>query len=591
MSVYPFCAQCKRKTPEKTAIFNSYCDCCKETLCIDCSENHTSVKGFSSHKLIDSVILLSPSTESYCYCNVHLDKILIWYCPSYDVYLCDQCESKSLCDGATCNRHICFNKNLNYIVLAGIKSHFEGEMSKMKNILDICYKSRITIEEEISNRISGEFSSETTSENDEKDRKVFAECLEQSKLERKGIEILHHYQGRCEDELKIFLKICTAAKMLSLIMNISNLKQDILKMYSSLKKRRIPSKDRLKQNVPSICEAGTLVIKSFQIESKLCLREENVRKVILIENKIIVAFDDKIHCFSSRSFPAKEIPMACTDIVYIPKLEIVAILTDYQSGFSLHFLNVGTYDLKLNMLQQLKTNFQQRIHAIAASSEYIYFAGQNCTGRIALNGQIAYSSFDVEVDNTMVINNNEIIIPFGQSIRIYSLIFELLRVLTLSGEFVFEAQQPLSENTNYQGILQHPPGTYLPWNNQQTFINRISSPFNSSQSPISANFISITTDQDNNIYAVNTNSHVITRWDHLNKKWDDILTPCHDLRHPFSLNFDEEFSNAYVCEKDCHSSKKYLMIYKVIWDTIGVLKAIYHSYFDSQTACKKVIYN
>lgn len=288
MSVYPFCAQCKRKTTENIAIFYSYCCSCDETLCINCSKAHTSVKGFSCHKLIESTVLFSQSITPFCHCKVHSDKILIWYCSTYDVYLCEECEKKSKCDVSTCNGHICFNENPDPKILAYIKIRLEGEMTKIQNILDICYKSRKTNEEELTNQISKEFCSETTSEDDKKDKKVLDECLENITLERKGIEILQEYRKKCQNELKFFVRIYPSLGMLSLIMKISNLKQDILKLYTSLKKNTIQFGDRLIINCTSICEAKHLVMKSFRIESKTFLQGDEVRKVVLIESDVVV---------------------------------------------------------------------------------------------------------------------------------------------------------------------------------------------------------------------------------------------------------------------------------------------------------------
>ncbi|CAG2194569.1 unnamed protein product [Mytilus edulis] len=442
MSVYPFCAQCKRKTPDKTAIFNSYCDCCNETLCIECSNNHTSVKGFSSHKLIDSATLLSQTTESICHCNVHSDKVLMWYCPSYDVYLCEECEKTATYNGSTCNRHVCFNENPDPRILADIKSRLEGELTKMENILDICYKSRKTNEKELKNQLSEEFSSKTTSENDEKIK-----------------------------------RINPALGMLSLIMNILNLKQDILKLYSSLKNKSIQFEDRLTINYTSICEAGHFFIKSFQIKSKLCLQAQYVKKVILIGNYVVVVTADKILSYNSRNKLENEIMFSSLDCAYISKVDRLAIITDdiEYEYFSIVFLDIGTFRLDKHSLKLKKQRIDQHISAIAASSEHIYFAGQNCVGQIALNGHPAVGSFDGRVGNEMTINNNTIIIPFDDCIRIFSLNFELLFVLSLSEELQIrrnelKALQPspkLEYDTNYYESI--PNHQYIPRNNQQTF--------------------------------------------------------------------------------------------------------------------------
>lgn len=555
MSVYPFCAQCKRKTPEKTVIFNSYCGCCNETLCHECSNNHTSVKGFSDHKLIDSAILLSTSTEFICHCNVHLGKILIWYCPLYDLYLCEECEKGARFYATKCNNHIhvLFAEIPDRRVLSDIKKRLEGEMSKMENILDICYRSRTTNEEELNIRTSDDFNSETTSIKDEKDRKAFKNCFEHFNLERKGIEMLQQYLRRCQVKLKSFFGISPAIGMLFLIIKISNLKQDILKLYSFFKTNKIQFEDQLKNNCTSNCEAGHLIIKSFRLESTICVRDEDVRKVVLIGNDVLVFTPCKIQRFNFTNKLEKEIQFCSIDSAYIQKLDLVAIMVDKNDHFAIDFLNIATMDFdKLSLKLPSKQFLNQRISAIAASPDYIYFAGENNTGRIALNGHYTFFAFDGGVGNEMIINNNDIIIPFGQYIRIFSLNFELLRVLTLSGETPaqmnkFEAQQPVPNEVGISSNLSIMPNLY--------------------QRQQAANFITTTTDQVNNVYAVNTNSQDITRWNLLNKTWEAIITPCHGSRCPSSLNFDENFSYAYVCAKDSYSSEK-LFKYKVIWDII-----------------------
>lgn len=238
-------------------------------------------------------------------------------------------------------------------------------------------------------------------------------------------------------------------------------------------------------------------------------------------------------------------------------------------------MNVVTFDIDKHPLKLQKQPHQQQLNAIAASSDYIYYAGRNCSGRIhvPLNGEHLHFHFNGEVGNEMIINNNEIFIPFGRYIRIYSLSFQLLR--SLSGETLeqgnqLDAQQSFPNAVVYSMNHQVSHQQNLPWNYQQSFNPNVFMMPSLRQSNQAANFISMTTDQDNNVYAVNTNSQDITRWNHLNNKWDPIITSCHGSRCPSSLTFDEQFSYAYVCVKDSDSNQKCLLKYKVIWDFIGI---------------------
>ncbi|CAG2247622.1 unnamed protein product [Mytilus edulis] len=299
-------------------------------------------------------------------------------------------------------------------------------------------------------------------------------------------------------------------------------------------------------------------MKSFRIESKTFLQVDEVRKVFLIESDVVVCTPFKIQRYNSTHKLEKEILFPSTDSAYIPKLDLLAILSEEHDYFQINFMNVVTFDLSKHPLRLPKPPYPQPINAIAASSDYIYYAGQYCSGRIALNGAHLPFSFNGNVGNEMIINNNEIFIPFGQYIRIYSLSFQSLRFLsgeTLEQGNKLDAQQPFPNAVVYDMDHPVPHQQNLQWNYQQSFNHNDSMMPSLRQSNQATNFISMTTDQDNNVYAVNTNSQDIARWNHLNNKWDPIITSCHGLRCPSSLTFGEEFSYAYVCVEDFNSTR------------------------------------
>lgn len=553
MSCNLFCAQCNRKNPKETSVFNSFCVCCNETLCLECSKNHTAVKGFSNHELILSDSFSSHNfASSHAHCNVHRNMIPTWYCLTYHIYLCYECENKVRHIGVSCNNHVCFRDDLSNFILANIKTHVGSELEKMEKTLEICYTSRIVNEEDLNTQIS-----EKSLENVDNKRKIFDECLNQLKSERKGIEKLQQYLQSCQEELKLHFR-SENSRMLSFLMRMSNLKQDIIALYSSLNKISLQRKDcietgRLERNLSPIYEARNSIIKSFQIECALCLQEEYVKKIILIENYVVVFTGSEIQRYNARYKLENKITVSYFDSAYITKYRLVAILVDELNDFSIQFLKLDSFLFEGKRLTLERPPSLQSISIIDATSEYVYFAGHNYAGRVNFDGKVDCVSFIGEVGNSMHISKNNIFIPCRHCVKIYSLKFESLRTLTLAGETP-------ALGTEFKGQYQQ-YGIYQGIPNNQTH------PFNNN-STMACNFISITTDHANNVYAA-TDSQGIIRWNCPNKQWEPVLTGCHGVRNPSFLCFDNEFANLCVCSNEFSSytkHAKWLLKYNVILD-------------------------
>lgn len=525
-----FCAQCRRKNPKETSVSNSFCVGCNERLCPECSKNHTAIKGFSNHDLILSDSFSTYNFASSNQCNLHPNFIPTWYCFRYNIYLCDECEEKAKHDRVSCNNHVCFHVNPSYFVLGNIKTHVGSELEKMKKTLDICYLSRVANREVLVTQTS-----KTSLEYDDNNRKIFDECLNQLKSEKKGVEKLQQYLHFCLEEFKLHFR-SENSRTLSFLMRMSNLKQDIITLYSSLNKISLQPKDGivnslLERNISPILEARHSNIKSFQIEWVMSITEEYVEKVIFIENSVVVFTRNEIQHYNSRNQLENktlipDLPVSYFDSAYITKYRLVAILVD-RIDFGrceILFLKIDSFefDEKVFILSERRNqNFSPQITIIDATSEFVYFAGNNCAGRVNYDGNVQYMPFKGEVGGSMHIGNNEIFLTCGHCVNIYSLKFEFLRQLSLSVE-------TLSPRTELKGEYQQ-------WDYHQ------GNPYNQHYSSdnnlqISYNFLSITTDHDNNAYAA-TDSHGIIRWNCLNNKWERVLAGCHGVRNSFFFVF------------------------------------------------------
>lgn len=549
MSCTLLCGQCRRKKPKETNVSNSFCVDCNERLCPECSKNHTAIKGFSYHELELSDSFSSHNFASSHQCNFHPNMTPTWYCIRYNIYLCETCESKTRRDRVSCNTHVCFHTDPSYFVLANIQTHVGNELEKMKKTLDICYSSRFANEDVLKIQ-----NSEKSFENDDNNKKVFAECLNQLKSEKNCIEKLQIYMQYCQEEFKSHFRR-NNPRTLSFLMRMSNLKQTIITLYSSLNKISLQPKDGivngpLERNISPILDARHSNIKSFQIDSVRSLPEEYVKKVILIENSVVVFTKHEIQLYNCKNQLEYKIMEPCFDGAYITKYRLLAIVVDNCGYCGIKFLKIDTFELDKKQLEIRNQFLLPHTTIIDATSEFVYFAGHNCAGSVNFDGYVEFVPFSSKVVSSMHIGNSEIFITCGHFVNIYSLKFEILRQLPSALVLRTELKGEYQQGICYQGPLY----------NQHYFLN------NNSQ--ITCNFISITTDQDNNVYAA-TDSHGIVRWNCLNNQWERVLAGCHGVRNSFFLCFGNEFASLYVCSKEFNCDKKFLLKYAIL-DTVDI---------------------
>lgn len=554
MSWNLLCAQCRRKNPKETSVSTSICVGCNERLCSECSKNHKAIKGFSNHELVLSDSFSSDNFASSHQCNMHPNIIPTWYCLSYHIYLCDECESKVRRDTVSCNDHVYIHNNPSRFALANIKTHVRSELEKIEKTLEICNTSRVENEEDLNNQIS-----EKSLEKDDDIKIIVDECLNEIKSERKSIKRLQQYLLDCKEEFKSHFR-SNKSITLSFLMRMSNLKQTIITLYSSLNRISLLPKEgitngRLERNISPICEATHSIIKSFEIPCVVSLPAEYVEKVIMIENSIVVFTDLEIQRYNSRNQLENKIMVSYSDSAYISKYNLVAILVCEFNYYFIRFIDMDSFMFENRLIKLGHLSLPQSISIIDSTSEFVYFAGYNCAGRVNLNNHVVCVSAIGEVCNSMHVSNNEIFILCGHDVKVYSLEFKFLRslpsveTLALRTEVKAEYQQC--------GFQQQNPY------NQQNLNNNLQT---------TCNFISltcITTDHDNNVYAA-TDSQGIIRWNCLNNQWERVLTGCHGVRKPFFLCFDDEFANLYVCSDEFNRDPKLILKYKVNLDIVDI---------------------